>query len=213
MIPCFLVPNKVYTIDNRKYVNISWDPTQFATYNINIEELIRYSKLTIRLVDLYPNTNSSQLTYAQACMPNLIANTSTFENDELVRFQTLVNMILNTTNPITSDTFYKVADFLSYEVLFLYLQTNERHFMLYIATHTLTSGNVDAVIAGVGGITTIIPFLKSCLTIFTSYAYIDTIYNIQNIMNLALGITFPLQINVPLMQANIQFLSDNGYLP
>jgi len=211
-IPCFLVANQLYTINNRKFVNINFDPSQFATYNTNIQELTRYSLLTTRLVDIYPNTTPEELAYAQACIPNLISDLNTFEYDELVRFKKLVEMCLNT-NSITPDTFYKLADFLSYEVLFLFLQANERHFMLTIATIPLTLENVATVIASNGGITTIIPYLQTCLTLFTSYAYVDTTYYIRNIMNLAnTNVTFPLAINVPLLQSNLQFLNDNGYL-
>jgi hypothetical protein len=211
-VPCFLIPNQVYTTNHRKFVNISLDPSKFTEYNTNIQELVRYSSFTIRLIDLYPNTTPQELAYAQSCIPNIVPNLTTFYYDELVRFKKIVDMVLNT-NSITSDTFYKLADFLSYEVLFLFLQANERKFMLTIATIPLTSGNVAAVIAANGGINNIKPYLQTCLKLFTSYAYTDNNYYIQNIMNLAsTGVTFPLVINVPLLQSNLQFLQDNGYL-
>lgn len=28
-IPCLINASQIYSIENRKYVNISWDPTQF----------------------------------------------------------------------------------------------------------------------------------------------------------------------------------------
>lgn len=218
-IPCFIVPNQVYTIENRKYVNITWDTTQFDAYNTSLNELNRYSSDTIRLLDLYPNTTSAQLTYATACFPNLIANPSTYENDELVRCQALVNMVLNVTSPdtVSKDTFFKVADFLSYEVLFLVLQHVEREFMLTIANVPLTTDNVAAVIAEFGGITTLIPFLQSVLTLFNSYNTSTVIYYLQNIMNLSNvviseGITFPMALNIPLLYSNLQFLQTNGYI-
>lgn len=211
-IPCILVPNQLYTVEMRKYANISFDITQLATYNLTLNELLRYSAFNVRLMDLYPNTSNDELLYAQSCIPNLIANAGTFEYDELVRFQKLVDMLLDV-NEITADTFYKIADFLSYEVLFLYLQANERRFMLTIATINLTPENVNAIIVSNGGIDTIKPYLKTCLKLFTSFNYTDNNYYVRNIMNLAnIGVTFPLVINVPLLQSNIQFLQDNDLL-
>lgn len=212
-IPCILIPNQVYTIDHRKYVNITFDTTKFNEFNTNIEELIRYSKFTIKLVDLYPNTNEEELIYAQKCIPNNIFDIKTFENDELLRFKKLIEMCLNTTNPIIPDTFYKLADFLSYEIMLLYLKPNERKFMFTIATYPLNMNNVINIINSNEGIDIIIPYLLTCLNLFTSYNYTDNHYYIQNIMNLAnTGLTFPLVINVPLLQKNLLFLKENDYL-
>lgn len=217
-IPCILVPNKIYTDrDGRKVVNITYDDSKFTEYNTNIEELYRYSYDTIRIMDLYPNTNSDQLAYAQACIPNKIANISTFRDDELTRIYTLVEMIINNTT-LHLDTFLKICDFISYEILFVILDHISRLFMAYIANNTLNEQNIGPVLAGFGGAVPGKIFVRLVYLVFSNYeSLLLPNYNIQNIASLSdvikrFNVIFPIPLDINILNANVIFLQNGGYL-
>ena len=204
-IPCFIVPGTIYTINNsnEKYCKILYDYNNFINFNVTANEVARYSSDTIRIIDIYPNTTSEQFSYAQACIPNLISNQSTFEIDELNRMYALVTMLVNV-SPLQPNFFYNLADFISYDILFTYLTDAERQFMAEISNVAITS------------VPTVTPslmcMLNMCNTIFTAFPVDNTqLYYIQNIKNLAAftSITFPIPLNIPILKQNIAYLVTN----
>lgn len=218
-VPCFIVPNKLYTFaDDRKHVNVMYDRDKFVEYGVSLQELYRYSLDTVLLIDLYPNTTVDQLAYAQACIPNKIANATTYKLDEVNRVLALVGMIISQ-GSITSDTFYKLCDFLSYEVLFTTLEQIDRLFMGCIASVVLTTQNIAAIITQFGGVVPTKPYLLATRNLFNIYPDDNTtsVYYLQNIMNLTdvvktYNIVFPQQLTITTLRNNIIFLYDNGYI-
>jgi len=216
LIPCFLIPNKIFTIqDGRKYVNVTYDSSQFETYNTNYNELYRYSSSSVRLIDLYPNTNSEQLAYAQACVPNLIANQSTYQTDELNRVVSLVTMISSVTP--SQDTFYKLCDFISCEILFTVLQDSDRKFMAVVGNMSLNTSNIGPILTQFGGIVPVKMYLLMIYNLFNLYSDNTVVYYLQNSLNLSdvisrYNIVFPISLNIQILRPNMIFLYSNGYI-
>lgn len=208
IVPCTVVPNKMYTINGDRFCKIVYDDTLFNTYNTNYEELYRYSTDQIDIFDLYPANTQEEIDYAIECIPNKIA--LDHKNKELLRFEKIVNMLTDV-DELNIDFFYKIADFLSYDLLFFYLNQNERVFMLTISTYPF---NAQSILTIYGGIIPIHPFLRSVIRIFDKFNTDSTTYYIQNIRNLAefSYITFPLQLNIPVLKSNIQMLRDNNMI-
>ena len=207
-IPCFIVPGFIYTRDqsSEKYCKIIHDYNNFTTgsFNVSTNEVIRYSTDTIKIIDIYPNTNPTEYAYSQACIPNLIGNQSTFEVDELTRKSTIVSMLLNVT-PLQPNFFYNLADFISYDLLFTYLTDLEREFMAEISNVLLTE--VPPVSPG------LVLMITMCNNLFSSFPQDNTqMYYIQNVKNLAAFsyISFPIPLNIPILKQNITYLINNG---
>ena len=205
-IPCFIVPGVIYNLNNNeKYCKVLFDYNNFTTgsFSVTANEVIRYTNDTVRILDMYPYTNSVQQTYANACIPNLIANQDTFEDDELGRFASLVTMLVNTT-PLQANFFYSLCDFISYDLLFTYLTDYERNFMAEISNISIVGGPKPEPIP-------IEDMLNMCSTVFNAFPEDNTqIYYIQNIKNLVAYsefITFPIPIQIPILKANVAYLT------
>jgi len=210
IIPCNIIANKLLSLHGDRFCKITYDSTLFATYTTNYEELFRYSTDTIDIFDLYPANTQTEIDYAIACIPNNISNDH--KNDELLRFEQLVFMLTDVES-IQTDFFYKIADLLSYDLLFFYLNQDERIFMLTICTYNIPLVAVSTIM--INGVIPVKPYLRSIKRIFDKFPIDNTIiYNVQNIRNLAefSHITFPLELNIPYLKANITMLYDNDYL-
>jgi len=209
-IPCILVPNKLYTKDSDRFCKVIYDDTLFSEYNTNINELNRYSIDSVDIFDIYPANSSDEITYANTCIPNNI--TINHKNDELTRFEKIITMLTNV-ETIKTDFFYKLADFLSYDLLFFYLNQAERIVMLTMSTYIIPLENVSMLM--INGVIPTKPYLRSIKRIFDKYPNDNTVkYFVQNIRNLAefSYINFPLELNIPYLKANITMLSENNYL-
>jgi len=209
-IPCNLVPNKLHTKDGDRFCKITYDDTLFNTYNTNLNELNRYSTDNIDIFDIYPANTQSEIDYADTCIPNNISINHKY--DELIRFEKIVTMLTDV-ETIKTDFFYKLADFLSYDLLFFYLNQAERVKMLTISTYLIPLENVSMLM--IDGVIPVKPYLRTTKRIFDKYPEDNTVkYYVHNIRNLAefSYLTFPLELNIPYLKANIEMLSENGYL-
>lgn len=198
-VPCFLVPNRMSTKETsfEKTVKILHDPSTTGAFSVSKNEFIRYSTDTQRLLDLYPYRTDDEKTYADACIPRTIPNDTTFFEDELKRFEQLIVMLTDVES-IKSDFFYKLADFISYDLLFMYNTHSQRVFMLTICTVVLPYVPSPMPVSW--------SMIHSVKRIFDKYPNDDTlVYNIQNIRNLAefSYLTFPLSINIPVLKTNV----------
>ena len=216
ILPCFIVPNMIYSntdsSDWRKYCKIMFDQTLYTTYGTNQDEIDRYSIDSVKIIDIYPARTLVEIAYATSMIPN--KTSLTHEVDELNRMEQIITMITDSVS-IKSGFFYKLADFISYELLFTYLNHNERVFMMTMCNAPFTLGNIAAFIPGGPSTTPVPQMIRMTKRIFDQYPADTTIvYGIQNIGNLAAFdyIPFPLGINIPIMRANINFLSNNSYI-
>ena len=205
-IPCFIVPGTIYNLkDNEKYCKVIYDTNNFTTgsFNVSVNEVIRYSSDTQRIIDMYPYITTDQQTYAEACIPNLISNQDTFEDDELARMYTLITMLVNT-ETLQPNFFYTLCDFISYDILFTYLTDTEREFMAEISNVSIIGSPKPEPLP-------IEDILNICQEVFTAFPEDNTqIYYIQNIRNLvefSIKYTFPIPLYIPILKANVAYLT------
>jgi hypothetical protein len=209
-IPCILVPNKLYIKEGDRFCKVTYDDTLFVEYSTNFNELNRYSTDNIDIFDIYPANTVEEIAYANACIPN--NTTVNHKYDELIRFEKIVTMLTNV-ETIRTDFFYKLADFLSYDLLFFYLNQAERMIMLTICTYLIPLENVAMLM--IDGVIPVKPYLRTIKRIFDKYPEDNTVkYYVQNIRNLAefYYISFPLELNIPYLKTNVNMLYDNNYL-
>jgi len=204
-VPCLLVPNQVYTINNQKYCKVLFDSSLYSQYNITQNDVSRYCSDSIKLMDIYPARTQDEIDYALLCIPNN-TNISDFINKELSRLLKIITMIVSG-QTVRSNVFYQLSDFISYEILFKYCTQNDRIFMLGISNNLL-SGLPSNILAQ----------YVICMTkqIFDNYPNDNTTtYYIQNYNNLVefSYLTFPLPINIPILVQNIDLLYPEITLP
>lgn len=203
-IPCLLKPNKIWYQGNESFCQVTFDSSKFETYNITQNELTRYANENVRFRDLYPARTVEEIAYANACIPNLIADQNTFKEDELNRYLSLIEMMTEVSE-IKKDVFYHIADIISYEILFTFCNQSDRIFMLGISTYQLPSLPDPILVPQV---------IKMTARIFEKFTNDDTItYNIQNyrLFGSFDHITFPLQLNIPVLKYNVAYI--DSYLP
>lgn len=208
-IPCKLVPNHfppdlVNRTDLflRKYiVKVEFDFSKYLEYNLTEQETLRYSSEYVNFMDLYPANTQEDIDYANACIPNLIPDEANHKQNELNRFEKLINMFCST-DSITSENFYILCDFISYELLFRYHTHEERVFLLTIANVPLTQVPENILCKQ----TIRLVYMLRNKYIYTNLN--DIIYRIENYRNISeFNIyTYPIILNIPVFYGNIEFL-------
>ncbi len=208
IVPCNLIPNYFPARVNRSepserqyIVKVSFDPTKYSQYNVNHNELLRYSSEYVDIFDLYPATNQTEIDYAISCFPNIIPNNSTYCSDELKRFEKLIKMFVST-DTIDKDIFYMLADFTSYELLFRYNTHEEKQFMMYISNYIITE--VPAQIQCAEMIRTVWYIKEKYPNTLTDDTYYR-IYNYRNISEFNIY-TYPILLDIQKFYTNIDFL-------
>jgi hypothetical protein len=214
-VPCLLIPNKLYTYpDGRKYINVKYDRDELSNYGVTLNELYRYSSDTVRLIDIYPTNTPEQIAYATACIPNKVPNESEHKLKEFERMDQLIDMILSV--PINGDTYHKLCDYISCEMLFIFLTQTERVFMLTLANSPFNSTTILVLISMYGGISCK-TYINSVYKIFNAYEDNVSLYFLQNMMNLSdviatNGTAFPIPLNISFLRQNVILLHDDGHL-
>jgi hypothetical protein len=196
-IPCLLVANKIHVNNGIKYCKVTFDSSKFVEYNVTKYELDRYSSDSVKINEIYPARNQTEIDYANACIPNAISNNHI--TDELNRFESLITMLTDVSS-ITSAVFYNIADFISYDLLFFYCTHNERVFLLTISTVELTSLPDPIPVPQI---------VRSVKRIMDKFPDDETIiYRIQNHRDLSefSYLTFPLSLNIPILKYNVDYL-------
>jgi hypothetical protein len=193
MVPCTIVPNEIYKINVMKdpHVRVIYDSTKFETFNVTIEELRRYSSELVPLIEVYPNTTSEELTYAGSGLYDSAS--------ELVRFETLINMITDVSK-LKSDVFYTLAEFISYELLFRYLTSPQRLFMMSLAASLIEDPITESMVEHCN--TPMINMTKRIFDKFPNIPGIHKIVNYKHFGNLS-HITFPILLNITNLKANV----------
>lgn len=206
-VPCLLIPNELYEIKtefNRKfYCHVSFDESKFLEYAITKEELVKYSDEIVLLNNIYPTTTQIEIDYANYCIPNNIVNNynnKTHNENELDRFEKIIKMITDVEGEISSDVFYKLAEFISYELLFMYCNRPERLFMLNLIHNQLTE-QPDIMVP---------QMIRMTRRIFNKYNDNDEYsnYKIHNYNKYSefYNIDFPFLININNLDYNVHYI-------
>lgn len=212
VVPCTLVPNEVYEVkDTLKgkefYVRVKFDPTRFVLYDTNLDELRRYSDELIPLMDIYPSNTQTQKDYHDLVLPGGISGSHA--SDELDRFEAIVDMLTdskddqNNSIDISSETFYRLAEFISYELLFRYCNHTERMYMLTLSAVQITE-EPDPI-----PIPQLLRMSRRIFDKFPTYDLPENTYKIYNYRHFGdiEYIPFPLVINAVNLDYNVHFMS------
>lgn len=196
-VPCLIDPNTVYSLGETKYVKVLFDSSRFVDYNVTKHELNRYSNDMVKLINIYPVRTAEEIAYMEACIPNNV--TDDHVEKDLARLLEVITILTEVVGSIKKDTFFQLADFISYELLFSYCTYEDRLFLLTICSYNLP---------GVPAIVRVPKILLMIKRIFSKYNDTTITYQIQNYKNLAefSYITFPLEINIVNLKYNIELL-------
>ena len=149
-VPCLLEKNVIYDVktqfDKRYYVHTEFDVTKFAEFNTNRDELIRYSSEFVPINEVYPAVVQAELDYIDKTLPKHFTKTSTsflttgtnHSSDELDRFETVIDSLTDVDGEINRENFYRLLDFINYELVFTYCNSTERTFLDTLSASQLT---------------------------------------------------------------------------
>ncbi len=198
-IPCVIIPNdtKEEYRNSIKIVliHVYYDSSKYDDYNLTQQELNRHSSEFVNFYDLYPTNTQEQIDYCNLMLP---LNSTINNHLELDRFQKLIEMITNVES-LSRETFYRLADLISYDILFMYCNQEELHFMAIISQQELS----------VIPETIFVPqMLHMIKYIFSKYASPDVYYDIVNYNDYYNFRTIlPITLNINYIKNNLIFLN------
>lgn len=198
-VPCLLLPGRLTTVEDKMckkiFVQVQYDSSKFVEYNITVEELDRYSSEFVNIHDIYPANTQAQIDYSTAVIPNKVTN----DSDELDRYEAIIEMITTVNGDISKDIFYRLSDFVSYELLFQRCTYNERLFMMSLSVSELTEQPVQIFIP---------QMVRMTKRLFEKYTTtIDSEYDIDNYNNYyEYENTLPITLNINNLKYNVNFI-------
>jgi hypothetical protein len=133
-IPCFLAPNELYSTQtsfNRDiFVRVEFDASKFSTYDVDPLLVSKFIRNTVRIDRMYPATTQGEIDYALSCMPAIVPDSQNHYQNEMARYEKLIEMFCDFDGLFSIDTFYTIAEFVAYEITIVYGDVPTRQFML-----------------------------------------------------------------------------------